>query len=235
MCRYGLKTVPIQYEIYSVGFDNPGGIFVMINGDIYVDSGYYNRVVKWLGYGTGSVIAMNVTVRCIALFIDMSNTLYCSMDNDHNVTKMLISNGGNIQKIAAGNGTFGSAANMLSSPNGIFVDSNLFLYASDWENNRIQRFSFNQTNGTTVVGSTASGTITLSGSTGVVLDSNGYFFIVDFWNNSVVGPGPYGFQCIAGCSSASRSLSTQLNCPRTLAFDSYGNIFVSNYNNNKCY
>jgi len=217
----------------SGNLSSPGGVFVTSNGDIYVDSGNYNRVVKWTANGTSSVFVTNVSSECLGLFIDINNTLYCSMDNIHMITKISLNGGANIQKTIAGNGSSGSAANMLNSPNGIFVDGNLSLYVADWGNNRIQLFRWNQSIGVTVVGSAATGTISLSGPSGVILDGDGYFFIVDFWNNRIVGSSSSGFRCIAGCSTTSGSSPTQLNWPRTVAFDSDGNIYVSDYNNNR--
>ena len=70
--------------------------------------------------------------------------------------------------------------------------------------------------------------------TGVFVDGDGYLFIVDTSNNRIIGSGLYGFRCIVGCSAASAGLPpTQLNGPRTLGFDSYGNIFVSDRNNQR--
>jgi sugar lactone lactonase YvrE len=146
---------------------------------------------------------------------------------------MSLNSGAQTQKIIAGTGVAGSAANMLYYPNGIFVDVNFTLYVADWGNSRIQRFYLGQLNGTTVVGAAAPGTISLYGPTGVMMDGDGYLFIADAWDNRIIGSGPYGFRCIVACSMNIGSSSTQLNGPRTLGFDSYGNLYVSDYSNNR--
>jgi hypothetical protein len=66
-----------------------------------------------------------------------------------------------------------------------------------------------------------------------VLDADGYLFIADSNNNRIVGSGPYGFRCVAGCMNMSGSTPTQLYVPRCLGFDSYGNIFVIDAGNGR--
>jgi len=120
---------------------------------------------------------------------------------------------------------------MLYDPRGIFVDINFNLYVADSGNNRIQLFQSGQPNGTTVAGT--SRTILLYHPTSVVLDADGYLFIVDNGNLRIIGSGPAGFRCVAGCSGTRGSASYQLYNPQTMAFDSYGNIFVTDTENGR--
>lgn len=78
----------------------------------------------------------------------------------------------------------------------IYVDEDFNLYVADRDNNRIQRFSFGQHNGTTIVGSTALGTISLKQTTTVVFDADNYLFIVNSNNDRIVGSGPNGYRCL---------------------------------------
>jgi hypothetical protein len=176
---------------------------------------------------------MNVSSQCQGLFIDINNTLYCSVSGQNQVVKMSLNGGAQTPSTIAGTGSAGASADMLWDPTGIFVDSNFTLYVADFFNNRIQQFYLGQLNGTTVVGGTAPVAISLNGPTGVMMDGNGYLFVVDMVNNRIVGSGPYGFRCIAGCSGSSGSTPTQLNGPRTVDFDSYGNLYVSDTYNNR--
>ena len=153
-------TNPIR--ILAGNLNNPGGIFVSTNGDIYVDNGDSNHVVvKWKVNDTNSTVVMNVTGQCLGLFIDINDTLYCSIDAQHKVMKMSLDGVASTPTLIAGNGTSGSAANMLYNPNGIFVDKNFTLYVADYNNNRIQKFELEQVNAITVAGSGANGTISL--------------------------------------------------------------------------
>ncbi|CAF4380599.1 unnamed protein product, partial [Adineta steineri] len=61
----------------------------------------------------------------------------------------------------------------------------------------------------------------------------GYLYISDCYDNRIIGSGPYGFRCLFGCTSVAGSSSNQLNYPRTFSFDSYGNLYVADQNNNR--
>lgn len=224
-------TIPIR--TLSGSLNSPGAIFVSDEGDIYVDNGNDGQVVKWTANETSSVVVMNVSAQCLGLFIDINNTLYCCINTYHIVVKMSLNVGEYTSEIVVGTGVAGSNPDELCYPNGIFVDTNFTLYVADWYNDRIQQFYLGETNGITVAGATAPGTIVLFGPTGVMLDGDGYLFIVDAWNQRIVASGPNGFQCIIGCSTLSGSTSTEFNYPRTLGFDSYGNIYVSDRTNNR--
>jgi hypothetical protein len=211
----------------SAGLSNPCGIFVTYNGDIYVDNGQSNgQVDMWTSNATNSINVMNVTSRCISLFIDINDTLYCAHDFLNQVVKASLNTGSTTVTLVAGNGTQGSGAYMLSGPSGIFVDFNLNLYVADYYNNRIQFFQTGQLNGSAIVGSGSSGTIALDGPTDVVLDFDGYLFITDGNNNRIVGSGPSGYYCIIGCTGSTGTASNQLYHPQVLSFDNYGNLFV---------
>ena len=212
----------------------PYGIFVTINGDIYVDNGEVNgRVDKWSLNANSSVAVMNVTSRCMYLFVDINQTLYCANDYKHQVVKLSLTSGSNIPIIIAGNGTLGSLPHMLHLPNGIFVDRKFNLYVADYGNNRIQLFRSGQQNGITVVGNGALGTVTLHNPTGVILDADDYLFIVDHSNHRIIRSGPFGYSCLLGCASGSGVASKQLNYPWRLSFDSHGNLFVVDNGNNR--
>jgi len=218
----------------SGNLNNPCGLFVTVDGGIYVDNGNNGQVVKWAVNTTNSIIVMNVNSTCFSLFVDINNTLYCSLENQHQVvTTSLNNNSPNPNMIVAGTGLPGSASDMLNQSKGIFVNINLDLYVADCGNDRIQLFHFGQLNGTTVPVNGSLGTITLDCPTGIILDADDYLFIVDYGNSRIIGSGPTGFRCVVGCSGNSGSVSNQLNYPQSLAFDSLGNLFVVDQNNNR--
>ncbi|CAF1347229.1 unnamed protein product [Adineta steineri] len=218
------------------GVTSPYSIFATITGDIYVDNGYANnRVDKWASYGNISSSVMQVQGACYDLFIDVSNTLYCSLYTQHQVAIKSLNGNSSMWTVAAGTECSGSTSNSLYNPRGIFVDTNLNLYVADCGNNRVQLFLSGQVTATTVAGSTATGTISLSCPSDVALDSDGYLFIVDSNNSRIIGSGPNGFRCIIACGSTSGSTSSQLSNPSTFSFDSYGNIYVTDRNNSRQY
>jgi len=201
----------------------PRSLFVTINGDIYVD--------KWIAENETWILAMNITSDCYGLFIDIYENLYCSMAHNHRVDKNWPN--GTIT-IDAGTGVRGSESDMLNYPYGIFVDINLDLYVADWGNNRIQLFRRNQRNGTTVAGKGSTKiTIILFSPTSVVLDGDRHVFIVDQGNHRIIGSDENGFRCIFACSGEQGSTNEKLSFPQTMSFDSYGNIYVTDRDNNR--
>ncbi|CAF4086359.1 unnamed protein product, partial [Adineta steineri] len=214
----------------SGGLALPYSVFAADNGDIYVDNGNTNyEIDKWTLNLTSSVAVMYMCGACYSLFIDITNTLYCTMYGSHKVISQSLSTRLPIWNTVAGTGTAGSTSTTLYYPRGIFVDSNLNLYVADMYNSRIQKFASGQINGTTV----PTGTITLSYPTGVNVDADGYLFIVDSYNYRIIGSGPNGFRCVAACTGTYGSTATTLNRASTLSFDSYGNIFVTDTPNSR--
>ena len=215
------------------GLNAPWALFVTTSGNIYVNNGGtpLDRIHKITTNSSSNVSVMYTCGRCFDIFIDTSNNLYCSMNDNNLVVMKSLNSDSNTVTVVAGTSSAGSAANMLSGPNGIFVDINLNLYVADHFNNRIQMFQAGQLNALTVAGNGSS--ILLNGPTAVILDANGYLYISDYLNHRVVRSGVNGLECIVGCSGAGGSQSDQLNRPRSLSFDSYGNLFVADGVNNR--
>jgi hypothetical protein len=208
---------------------------VTSNGDIYVASGNNFNVQLWTSNATNGIIVMDVTSQCMGLFIDTNNTLYCAASDNHQVVAKSLNGNSQATSVVAGNGVCGSTAYQLCDPNGIFVDINFNLYIADWVYSRIQKFRLGETTGQTVAGSGATGTIDLKGPTGVILDADGYLFIADDGNKRIVSSGPNGFRCIVGCSQTSNSALNAFGDPRSIHFDSFGNLFVADRVNNRTF
>lgn len=217
----------------SGNLNAPDGIFGTSNGDIYVDNGNNRQIDKWIINSSNSSYVTEVPWKCTGLFLDINLDIYCSMDVLHSVVKNSFINGVNISITVAGNETWGSTSDMLSNPNGIFVDTNFNLYVADWGNDRIQLFLPGQLNATTAAGVGAPATIILHGPTAIILDGDGYLYIVDRDYGRIVGSGPNGFRCLVGCFNSGGNTPDQLNFPRNLAFDSYGNLFVTDTANHR--
>jgi hypothetical protein len=212
---------------------SPNSVFVNIDGDIYVSSIETAAVEKWTVNATNSVVVMNTSSYCSGLFVDTADYLYCSLDTEHRVVKQLLGVGTNMSSTIAGNGSSGSADNMLAGPLGIFVDINFDLYVADCENDRVQLFKPGELNAITVAGKGATSSINLKCPTDIFFDADHNLFIVDSWNSRIIGSTPNGFYCLAGCLSVQGSASNKLHYPSTAAFDSYGNIFVADRFNNR--
>ena len=226
-------SVSSTQSIFS-NLSNSHRIFVTINGDVYPDNWNINGwIKKWSMSANNRTTTVLVSAQCNGLFVDVYNSLYCSVWSDHLVLKRTVDSIVNTSFTVAGTGTTGSTSNMLSFPCGIFVDIDLSLYVADYGNKRVQLFQSGQLNGTTVAGDGAPGTIVLYGPAKAILDGNGYLFIVDSAKYRIVGSGPNGFRCIAACSGSSGSAANQLFWPYDLSFDSHGNFYVTDTSNNR--
>ena len=225
---------PTTVRNISSSFSLSRTIFVTISGDIYVDNGKLDgRVDMWSPYSSNSIIAMYVDESCFGLFVDIYESVYCSVGFLHKVLRKSTDDAVNTPIMIAGNGINGSAPNMLYHPRGIFVDTQLNLLVADCGNDRVQLFLSGQFNGATVLGNGSSSTIVLDCPNGVVLDADGHLYVTDHHNNRLIGWGPSGYQCIAACNGSAGSTADRLYGPFALYFDSYGNIFVSDTSNSR--
>ncbi len=238
----------ISLSISSTNLQGSFSLFVTISGDIYVnnDKSIYRVNKPTANKSTASnAIVMNVSSPCIDIFIDFTNTLYCSMNLRHKVVKLLLEYEFNIGEVpAAGNGTNESTSYSLNNPTGIFVDVKLNLYVADSGNNRIQLFRHGNTNGTTVAGNRALGKQGLDFPTGVVLDADGDLFIADRGNQRIIRSEKNGFRCVIGCledygsnfhpySHHNHRPDPPLHRPQALWFDSYSDMFVLDHDNHR--
>jgi hypothetical protein len=219
----------------STNLSHPYGLFVSTSGSVYVDNAARNnRVDRWFSNGTRDSPMMNLSSSCYGLFLDYNDTLYCSVAVGHVVLKKLWDSPPNLPAtFAAGNGSAGSSAELLDGPRGIFVDSDLNLYVADANNHRIQRFHSSSSIGTTLLDNSMSSTIRLSYPTSVTMDADGFLYICDLGYHYIVGQGPNGFRCIVGCTGSTGLAANQLSAPSSFAFDSHGNIYVSDRDNHR--
>ena len=205
-----------------------GCIFAEVNGDIYFESGEANGTInKWKPNTTESEFVTQFNERCYGLFIDINNTLYCSIPFLHHVASVSLKRNTNISTTIAGNGSAGAGPCQLNSPWGIFVDTDLELYVADAGNGRIQLFRPGQENGITVAGNGIINSLYLNYPTDVILDAEGYMFIADNGNHRIIRAGTSNYSCVAGCSGSNGSAPNQLYKAYSLRFDSRGNMYVA--------
>jgi hypothetical protein len=240
VAEQGYQQILVWFDDYinvtttiSNNLINPSSVFVTNTDDVYVNDGDRNgHVNKWTFNASASAPAMDINTACYGLFVDITNTLYCSMRDFHQVVKRWLGDSVLISTPVAGTGEAGSTPDKFNLSYGIFVNINLDLYVADCGNDRVQQFEIGQLNGNTVAGVGAPNTISLNCPTGVVLDADHYLFIVDSGNHRIVGSGPTGFRCVVGCFGGG-SAPNQLNNPQSMSFDSFGNIFIIDPDNSR--
>lgn len=235
--NYGLLQVWHEGNItptktFHVSHFPSWSLLVTLTDDIYIDNND-TGIDQWALNSSNKISTLNTDGDCYDLVMDHNQSLYCALPALNKIIRRSLNSIDNQTTIVAGTGCAGIARDMLDFPMGTFVDFNYDLYVADSGNNRIQRFHSGESNGVTVAGQSAPGTIVLYLPTDIVLDGNGYLFIVDCANHRIVGSDANGFRCIAGCTGFSGLRSDQLKYPAAMAFDNYGNIFVTDNNNNR--
>lgn len=226
---FGENIYP-NYTLFG-NLNGPLSLFATLSGDLYVDNGGNSQVNVWPKNKNTSTLAMTISSSCYSIFVDITNSLYCSMTTNHQIAKKWLGDNGTTLTVVAGTGGCGSTANAFCYPIGVYVDHSLNMYVTDCQNNRVQMFSLGQTNAITILGTGAPGTITLNCPNAITFDANGYIFVGDRANNRIIGSGPYGYRCIFGCSQVAGSATNQLNSPRQFGFDTYGNLYVADQYN----
>ena len=225
-------TVTINTNSFS-----HSSIFVTSNGDMYTGNTITNsffQIRRWSMSSNESDVIATLNSHSYGIFVDLNNTIYFSIRDQHEIVARSLMNTSNILTIVAGTGCAGDTPDKLMRPYGIFVDTNFDLYVADTSNNRIQLFRTGSTNGLTVAGNQSINvTITLNYPTSVIVDGDNYLFIVDNYNHRIVGQGSFGFRCVIGCSGSFGSASNTLDKPTNIAFDSFGNLYVADENNNR--
>ena len=208
-------------------------IFVTDADGIFVDFGAGGRVEKWSSKSLNGVSAMSVTSACAGLFVDIDYNLYCSLSSGYKVIKISLNSTNKTIETVAGTGVSGTGLDALKGPRGIFVDTNFTLYVADYSNKRIHLFEKGQTSGKIVAGSGAATHSQSIGATGVVVGTDGRLYIVDNDKHQIVEASSTGVRCLVGCSGGYGTGFHQLYYPYTVAFDSFGNMFVSDQNNHR--
>jgi hypothetical protein len=209
-------------------------LFVTMNGDIYFENrNQAGRIEKWPLNSVRSVFVTQFPTHCYGLFIDIHNTLYCSLHKQRQVVSIPLDGNSTMMTIVAGSGSAGSESNELNEPRGIFVDANTNLYVADALNNRIQLFPRGKSNGITVAGNGVPNGLNLVYPTDVILDIDGFLYIADNQKHRIIRSGHTGFECIVGCTGKNGSASNELNIVYALRFDSYGNLYVADEFNHR--
>lgn len=169
------------------------------------------------------------------LYVDESNNLYLSDTWHHKVVRYSFNS--TSFTVIAGTGIVGSSSRQLYFPYGIFVNQIGTIYIADYSNHRIMKWLSGASTGIIVAGNGLFGASLeqVNYPTQIIVDGNEYLYISELGTSRISrwAPGSSSGVCIAACSGAAGSTSTQLYNPLSLAFDSNGSLYVSDYYNTR--
>ena len=177
----------------------PYGVFVDLNGNMYVADAGNNRIMKYKpGSTTGVVVAggngmgsaANQLNNPFGVWVDNNGYIYVADGANNRIQKFPpgSTSATNGVTVAGGNG-MGSALNQFTITNNVFVDPTGNVYVTD-DNNRILMFpagSTSSTNGVVIAGNNGRGSAPnqFSHPSGVFTDSYGNLYVGDEGNQRV--------------------------------------------------
>jgi uncharacterized protein (TIGR03437 family) len=235
---------------YALALDSKANVYIVENADsrireVTVSNAYINTIVGngisgFFGDGAAATSAELNSPTGIA--IDSSGNLYIADSQNLVIRKVSNSNissiaGNHIYAYSGDNGPATSA--QLNTPLGVATDAGGDVYIADSANNVVRMVTkggaiYN------VLGNGVASTSGLSNPEGLVVDSSGNLYIADSQNarvqkvtpsgsvSTVAGNGKPGYGGDGGAAT-----SAQLNAPLGLALDSAGNLYISDFSNNR--
>jgi sugar lactone lactonase YvrE len=208
---------------------NPSDVYVDNNGNIFVADASNNRIQKWtpgasagitVAGGNGQGSAANQLNYPSSVYIDSDRNIFVADANNNRIQKWtpVATQGATVATVAGGNG-IGSAANQLSNPFSVYVDSNGNIFVADAANHRIQKWTSGATEGITVVGGNGQGSAAnqLNYPSSVYVDSDGNIFVADGQNYRIQKWTP----------GATQGITVVGGYPLDVFVDSNGNVFVA--------
>ena len=243
----------------EASFNNPTGVAVDGNGNVYVADSYNNKIRKitasgdvttlagsgepGTANGTGTAARFNGPS---GVAVDQSGTLYVADTDNQKIRKITAS--GSVTNYA-GSGISGStdgtgAEASFYYPQGIAVDGTGTLYVADTDNQKIRKIEAGGVV-TTLAGSgsygSTDGTGTLAsfnGPSGVAVDVNNNVFVADAGNNKIrkiSATGEVTTLAGSGVEGAidGSGIEANFKYPEGVAVDGNGKVYVADGYNNK--
>ena len=206
----GTSYIPVSpvTTLVSSGLNNPRGVAVDGQGNIYIaDSG--NNLIKEWSPGTQQTVTLASGVSNPgAVAVDANGNLYVADSGNHA-----------IEEFSAGNWQMATLASGLSNPSGVAVDRQGNVYFSDTGNNAIDEWNVASQQVTALVNAG------LSNPTGVAVDAQGNVYFADSRNNNIKE------WAVAG-GQVSVLVSSGLNNPTGVAVDGQANVYLADTGNN---
>jgi sugar lactone lactonase YvrE len=243
----------------EASFNNPSGVAVDGNGNVYVADSYNNKIRKitasgevttlagsgapGTANGTGTAAKFNGPS---GVTVDQNGILYVADTENQKIRKIAAS--GAVTNYA-GSGTSGSTDGTGTEasfyyPQGVAVDGTGTLYVADTDNQKIRKIeaggvvstlagsgSFGSTDGTGTLAS-------FNGPSGVAVDVNNNVYVADAGNNKIRKISPTGeVTTLAGSgvegAMDGSGMEANFKYPEGVAVDGNGKVYVADGYNNK--
>ncbi|CAF3476991.1 unnamed protein product [Rotaria socialis] len=225
---------------------NPWTIVLDSTNALYIADANNNRIQKWvIGYSMGTTVAgeSNGVAGATPYYLNQPYGVY--VDTNFNIyvadsangRVQFFSSGALSGTTIAGIGGNGSALNQLNNNCGLALNENSStLYIADTNNHRIMSYASGAATGTVAAGGNGAGTLInqLYGPMAVHFDSTtNSLVIANTGVHTIVrwAIGATVWTLVAGYPGFSGSLSTMLNSPACVIFDSLGNMYVADTGN----
>ncbi|CAF0835220.1 unnamed protein product [Adineta ricciae] len=218
-------------------FNQSYSVFIF-NTSLYVLEHLGKRVQKMSLNGSNPVVVLNVKdlSRPLCLFINGNDNIYVSDRDAHKV--LLFRTNATNGLVVAGNGSDGSTDTQLNQPYGIFVNEIETIYVADSLNHRIMKWPSGASSGIRVAGDGKTGNelTHVNTPTNIIVDKDGYMYIREEGSYSRITRWALGSHvgiCIAACTGGAGNTANQVYSPHSLAFDSQGSLYVSDFGNHR--
>ncbi|CAM4846792.1 unnamed protein product, partial [Rotaria magnacalcarata] len=194
------------------------------------------RVVRWSrrsGTTQGEILIGNI--KCWGLAMDDQRYLYVSDTGKHDVRRYQLGEK-NGTLVAGGNGQ-DDGLNQFNKPGYLFVDGQQNVYVSDWNNNRVMKWNKGAKEGVVVAGFQGKGNALtqLYYPNGLFVDTLGTLYVADSSNHRVMrwaqGDKKQGTVIVGGNGYGVGA--NQFDGPIGLSFDRHGNLYVTDWGNNR--
>lgn len=217
-------------------FNLPHAVFTT-DTSLYVLDKNNHRIQKLLlnGSNATTVLIYDQSYEASYFFVDHDDNIYLSAMKKHEV--LLYCANQSSGSTVAGSGGYGNSDKELDNPHGVFVDNAGSIYIADRSNHRIMKWAKNASAGQRVAGNGSIGNTSyqLHHPEYVVVDTNGYMYISDSLNNRIMRwpPNSTSGECIAGCQTTDGISPTEMNSSHSMAFDSNGSLYVTDWGHNR--
>ena len=245
----------------NAGINSPSGLCLDKIGNLFIADSQDNRIREvgtngiittvaggGANLGDGGQAIHASLAAPFGVFMDSSNNLFIADSSNHRIRKV---NSSGIISTVAGTGTAGFSGDgglatsaKLNDPVAVTMDAARNLFIADFgnhcvrvinSNNIITTVAGNSTNGYSGDGGLATNA-NLSGPASVAVDSLGNLFVADHRNNSIRQIGTNGIiATVAGgiLNDGDFATNATLNVVYGTAFDSVGNLYIADFNNNR--